>query len=238
MAGEGAWEEVYGRRAALLSVVLGTAAAIVSVATAFEKSSLVVFLLHPIAAAAAFGSCMMWGVGAYYGSAASVPRVERRAIHRGVNIAAAALLVIATVAIFSSKLVQGKSLVPRSVHGWAGLAVLGVVGVQVWSGLRKAWGIEQGAGRRHTWHGNLGVVGLAGGMAVMVLGAVLMRGGLDAMSGTAAAMAAGAVAASVLGLRWGRLAGAAKAKGPVATHEDTTGLVAGEDHGGIGGAAV
>ncbi|KAA0164953.1 hypothetical protein FNF27_07735 [Cafeteria roenbergensis] len=231
MAAAAAWESEYGRRAAILSVVLGTMAAILCVATAIQKSSFIVFLLHPIAASAAFGGCMMWGVGAYYGSAASVPRVDRRSVHRRLNVAAAALLLVSAAAIVSNKVVQGKSLVPRSFHGWAGLAVLAAVGVQVWSGLNKARALAAGAGRRHPWHGNLGVAVLVGGMTVMVLGAVLMRGALDLVSGAAAALAAGAVAAAVLSLWWGRQAGAAKAKAPesAARDDDTAGLVAGED---------
>jgi len=161
---------------AAVAAACGAAAAVAAIVAGCSASPPLIFYLHPIAGAAAFGACMTLAVGSYYGSPPSMSRGQRREWHKTLNIAAFVLVVIAAIGILGSKIAQAKSPVPHSIHGWLGICVVAGVGVQAWSGWAKHAAATAGAGKVHAWHGQLGEAVLGAGLLNMALGAALMFG--------------------------------------------------------------
>lgn len=186
------------------------ALALVVAAMAAASDASLLFKLHPVLNALAFGLFMAKTITVYYGplipcwESGSGSRASRRSLHRWLSISACVCAAGALFAIISNKIVQGKSLLPRSVHGWCGLVVLALVCVQSFVGAVKFASAEARGAPMYQWHGYSGQIVHALGTAVLVLGIALMMGWESAWTVAIGSAAMINVLMANLHLYWGR----------------------------------
>ena len=81
-------------------------------------------------------------------------REKARSLHMGLQLSAAAFVVLGTVFILVNKLRYGKSLLPASIHALVGTVALGLLALQVGAGLAKVASPTP----VHRYHGDLGLL--------------------------------------------------------------------------------
>lgn len=172
-------------------------AALTIVITALDKG-LILFAWHPWCMVV--GCCLMFVAGVLVMVSGPVTQGARRArftarsLHVKLNVAGCVLVALGLAAILSHRFRAGKTLIPKTLHGWAGAGFCLVLVLQGLGGWRKLVALEQLGVRSLPLHSDLGTLIAEAGLIVCAMGLYDLAHAANArfLVGLACALLAGA----------------------------------------------
>lgn len=156
-----------------------------------HERQITIFSFHPIFMSVAFALCLPEGLMVYRNKVlfdilspimAHGSRTKIRTIHLTLQMVAGACIALGFLFVVANKAAHRRWLLPRTWHGFLGLLIMLLVGVQIAVGRLKLNLLTQGvvdsrssSSRQYEWHGLLGrlifdvsVVGLVSGVFTWV----------------------------------------------------------------------